>query len=501
MPKAKSANGVSEAAKKPDDGNVLPRLSLKQTGVSGLKISNGQILQETNKVFRAPHLFKVIEEMRTNPTVGAGMNVYTFLINRKKWKILAGEEASAKTKERAKIINSMLHDMEDSFESTINSIIPYLEYGFGVHEIVPYRRLTRNGSRYNDGLVGIKKLAVRNQETIVRWIFSEDGRDLLGVEQSIAHLENAHRFKNLTNENGNLFIPRDKFLLFTSNSTAGNPQGVSIYRNVYLAHKQLTLLQEQEILTIAKEAKGMMLIQVPAEYLAEDAPDQGASAEAFKKIIDGYNNGTTAGLLVPQIIDMDSKLPMFSYSLMDSKGSVSVEVESVIKRLQKDILINMSVDVLALGSEGGGGSYALASEKTSVLNLAVDSRLKEIQNVLNRELIPYIYKMNGWNLDELPYFGYEDDEDIDKEVEGAFIQKIFSVGAVEADRPVMNYVRKILGVPEKPENEPVDKDSLPSNMSQIQSRSGDGAKSPTGQGTSTNPFNKTDPSTDNMSNK
>ena len=484
MPRAKNAKGVSEASKQADDGVTLPRLSVKQVGVSGLKVSNGQILQEANKLFRLPHLIPVVNEIRTNPTVGAAMNVYGFMINRKKWCVEASEDASKKTKDRAKIINTMLLDMDDSFESTINSILPYMEYGFGILEIVPYRRLTRNGSRENDGLVGIKKLAIRNQETIARWVFSEDGRELLGVEQNIANLENAHRFANLLNENGNIFIPREKFLLFTSNATSGNPQGNSIYKNIYLAHKQMTMLQEQELLTVAKEAKGMMKIEVPAEYLSPDAPDDGASAEAFKKIIDGHNNGTTAGLLVPQIIDMDSKLPMFNYSLLESKGTPSVDVEAVIKRLQKDILVNMSVDVLALGADGSG-SFALAESKTSILALAIDARLKEIQNVFNRELIPYIYRMNGWDLEETPYFVYEDEEDINLEEFSSAVQRLAATDMIERDREMFNIVRKALGAKPRPDTEPVDKEQLAVGMGGGgKSRSGDGmANGTSGSGT------------------
>jgi hypothetical protein len=52
------------------------------------------------------------------------------------------------------------------------------------------RRLKKNGSKFNDGLVGIKKLAPRSQETIRGWVFSDDGADLIKVEQSLQQLEN-----------------------------------------------------------------------------------------------------------------------------------------------------------------------------------------------------------------------------------------------------------------------------------------------------------------------
>lgn len=494
--RAKSA--ASDKAMAADDGVVTPRLALKEHGFTGLRTSNGRILQEQQQAFRYPHLVPIINEMKNNPTVSSALNVYNYMMTRKKWTVKGKSELST---ERAAIIETMMNDMEDSWEGFIQSVLDYLCYGFSIHELVPYRRLKRNGSKYNDGLIGIKKLAIRNQDTIEKFNFSEDGRELLGVSQNISNLENSYKFKNLTDQDGYIKIPREKFLLFTASATAGNPQGNSILKRVYLAHKMLTLLQENELLTIAKDARGLLKIELPAQYLqSENSPDGGASAEAFKQVIDQFNEGKCGGLLVPQQMDGESKLPMFNYELMSSRGAASVDVESVIKRLQSDILQNLSVDVLALGGNGGGGSYALASEKTTLLSLAVDSRLKEMQNTLNRELIPYICKMNGWDLQDCPYFDYEDSEDLPLEEFGAFIQRVFAVGAIEFDRPVANRIRKIFGVPELGENEPVDASKLPANMSTIQSRAGDGAAT-AGEGTAKDPFGKKDSSKANVANK
>lgn len=481
----KKPKAVSDKALSADEGVTTPRLKLGETGFVGLKMSNGQILQEAQRAFRYPHFIKVIDEIRANPTVAASMTVYRFMICRKKWRVDANEYASEITKERAELINTMLMDMEGSFESFISNVVSYLEYGFCVQEIVPYRRLKRNGSKYNDGLIGIKKLAIRNQDTIARWDFSEDGRELLGVSQNIANIENSFRYQALKDENGLIPIPRDKFLLFTASGSAGNPQGNSIYKTVYLSHKQLTGLQEQELLTIAKEAKGTMCIQIPAQYLqGEDAPDGGAAAEGFKTIIDNWNNGTASGLLVPQQIDQESKLPMFSYGLLESKGTPAINVEDVIKRLQKDIWIALQTDILALGTDGSG-SFALASEKNSILALAIDFRCKEIQDTLNRELITYIYKMNGWDTSEMPEFKYSDEEDIELETFSSAIQRIVAVDGLEMDREAYNIIRKALGLKEKPEDTPVNKDELPSNMGSMASRSGDSKSvGKTGQGTS-----------------
>ena len=485
MPKQRAKAGDSTASN-PDAGAVIPRIKLGEQGLLGLRTSNGRIYEETQQAFRYPNFVKTINEMRNNPTVGAAMNVYRMMISRVKWDVEAPKGADEKTIQRTALIRSMMDDMDGSWSAFIESVIPYLEYGFAINEIVLRRRLKKNGSKFNDGLVGIKKLPTRSQETICGWIFSEDGSDLVKVEQSLQNIENAHRFLNRTNDNGKIEIKREKFLLFSASANKGNPEGNSIYKNIYLAFKRLELLQDQELIGVAKDIQGILKIAIPPRYL-----DPNASAEdklvvaAFQKIIDNYNAGTQRGLLVPNMVDPESKLPLFTYDLLESKGSAKYDTEAIIRRLQGDILSALSVDILKLGAEGSG-SFSLAESKSSVLALAIDYRLKEIAEVLNSHLMRLLFEINGWDTSELPSFVYSDIEEVSLEELSKAVQRVFSTSAVEADRPVMNMIReKILGVPGLPDDAPVDKEKLPATIAGNASSAGKGmGVGTTGDGTS-----------------
>lgn len=500
MPTKKKQKGNEAAALQPDDGITVPRLKLSEQGFTGLRVSHHRILDESIRAFQYPYFITTVNEMRHNPTVGSAMNVYKMMISRVNWCVEADEDADDIDKQRAEILETMMHDMDGSWKSFIEEVVPYLEYGFDIHEKVFRRRLYRFGSKYNDGLIGLKKLAPRNQDTIQGWVFSEDGGELVGVQQSLSFLEKPYLFLDKTDSNGYIPIDRDKFLLFTASGTKGNPQGNSLYKAIYLAYKQLTLLQEQELVGAAKDVQGILKIEVPPEYLSADvSPAIAASAAAFQKIIDNYNAGKQRGLLVPNMTDSESKTKMFDYSLMESKGTAKYDLEVIIKRLQSDILSALNVDILKLGAEGSG-SFSLAESKTSVLALAVDYRLREIQEVLNNDLIPSLYRMNGWSLERLPKFVYEDVEQISLEEFSKAVQRIFAVGAIEADRPVMNRVREVFGVEPLPEDEPVDKDKLPANMG-MDSNAGEGmAVGTTGNGTAKNANGQKNSSTANKEN-
>lgn len=494
--------GVSTStALQPDSDAIIPRVSLAEQGFLGLKVRNGRILEETNAAFRYPQFIRTVNEMRNSTTVGAAMNVYRMMISRVKWDVEPPTGASEIDKARAKAIRTMMDDMDHSWSSFIESIVPYLEYGFQVNEKVLRRRFKRNGSKFNDGLVGIKKLPTRSQETIQKWVFSEDGADLLAIEQTLRDLENSARFMNRTNENGLINIPRNKFLLFSASANKGNPEGNSIYKNIYLAYKRLELLIDQELLAVAKDIQGILCIQVPPQYLDPNGSnEQKATAAAFQTIIDNYNAGTQRGLLVPNATDPDSKAPLFKYELLTDKGTPKIDTEAVIKRFQNDILSALNCDILKMGADATG-SFSLAAAKSSVLAMAIDYRLREIQEVLNDDLMRTIFEMNGWGCENLPKFVYADIEEVDLESFSKAIQRIFSTSAIEVDRQVMNRVREAIGVPPKPDDEDVDKENLPGNISGVSSKSGSGMEVGTsGSGTAKSGGNGQDSSSNNNDN-
>lgn len=503
MATKRKSSSASTAALNPDKGITAPRLTLGEAGFVGLRTSNGRILEEVQQAFRYPAFIKTVNEMRNNPTVGSALNVYDFMMSRVEWDVEPPVDGTDVDEQRAEIIESMMHDMEHSWSDFIKSVLPVKEYGFAINEIVLRRRLKRNGSKFNDGLVGIKKLPPRSQETIAKWDFSDDGSELLGVKQTLQHVENAYKFQSKKDAEGFISIPREKFLLFNVNKTKGNPEGNSILKNIYLAFKQLTLLQENQLTGVAKEMQGILKIAIPPNYLSPDATvEEKAVATAFQNIIDNYNAGKQRGLLVPNIIDPETKQALFQYDLMESKGVSKYDTESIIKGYQQDILTALSVDVLRLGADGSG-SFSLAESKTSILSLAIDARLREIQDTLNQELMRKIYEMNGWDTTNMCKFTYEDVEEVDIDSYSAAVQRIFAVGAVEVDRDVMNEIRCVMGWEEKPADEPVDTENLSTKLTGKESKSGSGmAVGTSGNGTSKigGDSKQTDSSTSNKAN-
>jgi hypothetical protein len=455
---AKKATSAANLAA--DEGVAIPRLSLAEVGFSGIRVINKQILEEANRVMRFPDMLKTVSEMSLDPTIATALNVYRMMLARVEWKVKAPVGASQQTIDRAKFVESCMADMESSWGQFIVEVCQYLPYGFSIIEKVYRRRLKKNGSKFNDGLVGIGKLAPRSQDTIRYWYFSQDGRDLAAVGQTLVNLENGYRYTNLESDSdGTLRIEREKFLLFSADTVKGNPQGRSILKAVYLPYKQLTLLKDQLMLGVAKDMQGIPKVGIPPKFLDTDAsPADKAVLAGFKAMVDGLAAGTQRGIIMPIMYD-EAKLPMFTLDLIESKGGKSFDIPSVIAALQNDILTALSVDIVKLGSDTNG-SFSLASSKENLLAMQLEHRLKEIQDVLNKDLMMQLYKLNGWDTSEVPTFEYGNLTDVDGEEFSKIVQRAASVGLMLVDAPTVNKIREVLGIEPIDEDVPLDKANL-----------------------------------------
>lgn len=485
-------------ALKADEGTPIPRLGLGEKGYVGLKTSSGRIYEEVNSAFRFPCFFRTIEEMRRTAIIASALSAYKFLLSRVQWHVVPPVGASKEEVERAKFIESVKDDMEISWEEFIGDVFEYIPYGHSVQEKVYRRRLKKNGSRFNDGAVGLRKLAPRAQETLYKWEFSEDGRQLVAVLQSLDRMENGHLFISEADPEGLIRIPREKFMLFTADATRGNPLGNSVLKGVYLSHKQLSMLKDQELLGIAKESTGTPLARLPVKYMDPDAADADKDVfESTKNILKALADGTSEYIVFPTAIDQDSKKDMFEITLLEKKGINGANIDTVVKRYQDEILSALSVDILKAGNNTG--SFSLNDGDTNVLALAMSHRLNEIAGVLNSDLVPQLYALNGWDAEVLPKFVPSDISAVSLEELSKFLQRVASTGLLEVDRPVLNRVREAINVPKKPDDEPVDKEALSTNSS----NSGEGMKPGTsGDGTAKigGKNSKTDKSVSNSDN-
>lgn len=260
-------------------GDSSIRLRMGEQGYLGLRISNDQIYEEAREELRWPRSIQTYYEMANDATIASALSLFEMMISRVSWKVAVPKDASPELQKRAKFVEQCMHDMDHSWFSFIKEVTSCFTYGFSVHEKVFRRRLRSNGSRYNDGNIGIKKLPIRSQTTISKFLFDENGRELEYIVQDLSFVPDAARYAGLLQKhpNGELKLPRNKCLLFRTDVSRDNPEGKSPLSKVYVAFRYMQEIKEQEAIGITRDLAGMPTLYIPPRYMSADAsPEENA---------------------------------------------------------------------------------------------------------------------------------------------------------------------------------------------------------------------------------
>lgn len=426
--------------------NPTQRLRLGETGFIGLKQFDGIILEQSRRDLRWPRSNKTYQEMSEDATISSALSLFSMMVGRVGWKVVPPVDPTEDDLKKAKFLEQCMNDMDHSWFSFIKEVTSMFTYGYAVQEKVYRRRKRENGSKYDDGLIGIKKLPPRAQTSVLKWDFSEDGRDLLGVVQDSNLLLDGFRLAN--GLGGEINIPRKKFLLFRTDVTKDNPQGNSSLNKVYKAWRYRKQIEEAEALGITRGLGGIPKFDIPVDYLKGDATeDQKATVEDFKNIGRNLHNNEQACVIMPKFYD-DNGNSLFDFELVGPPNASQYDTNEAIIRYNNTILQTLFADILQMGNSKGG-SYNLADSKSSIVNMAVESYLKEIQDPLNNDLIPQLFSLNGWSLDRLPSFEFDQVKEEDLDVISKYLQRAASVGLISVTPENINQVAEWVGLPSR----------------------------------------------------
>jgi hypothetical protein len=406
-----------------------------EIGGTGLNHSSGIVDEDFLKPLVWPKAASTYKEMsRNDPVIGASLTAIEMLIRQADWTPKPADDTE-EAKAEAQFLQECMDDMEKSYMEVVNDILSFLPFGFSVQEIV-YKR--RNGlrnrdlrfrSKFNDDRWGWRKLPTRAQDTIREWDLSEKG-ELLGLTQQ------------LPNSSKEVYLPRNKFLLFRVNSRKDNPESVSILRNAYRPWSFKKKIEEFEAIGVERDLAGLPMALVPSIYMGEDATtDQKAFLEQVKVIVTSVRNNEQAGLVWPSDRDENGN-ELFSFKLLgrDGQGSKIYDTEQIIQRYNANIAQTMLADFILLGQKSVG-SFALSDNKTELFSVALGSCLDVIADVFNNHAIPQLMTMNGVDPSLWPTLQHGDVETADIEKVGTYFSSLAEQGLIRPDQDLENWLR------------------------------------------------------------
>ena len=435
-------------ANKPNAASTT--LAMTELGVAGgsAEYSNTRT-DEFAIQLRGDRGVKKYREMKDNdPTIGSVLHAMDMVLRGVPWRVEPSDGHDPAAVDEALFVETVFGDMSHTFEDFISDALSFLPFGFSFHETVFKRRggyskdPTQN-SKYTDGRIGLRKLAPRPQWTLDRFTMDKDG----GIQ---AFIQNTTR--------GNVTIPMDKGLLFRTTSANNNPRGRSVLRNSFVPYFYLSHVQQMEAIAIERELNGLPLGRMPSEYLGADAtPAQAAIKNRMVEILRDTKLNTQGYVLLPSDFYRDAEGKptqhrLIDFELISAKGTRAIDTGAVATRYKQDIARTVLADFILLG-QSSAGSFALSKSKTQLFLQALEGYLNGLAAVLNRFLLPRLWRLNGLAPALMPTMvpGKVAPEDIAELAE--FISKLAGAGArLFPDDALENDLRGAAGLPELPDD-------------------------------------------------
>lgn len=395
-----------------------------ELGTTGLRQFGGFVLEEWLPSLQGRKGAWVYREMYDNdPTVGAIMFAIRWLANSVEWRVEEGNDPKA-----AEFLESCMHDMEHTWSDFISEALLMLPYGWSLHEEVykrrqgfqpgpgPFEDMNSAGqnsedvswaapSKYEDGMVGWRKLNSRAQETLLRWGF--DGYSTpTYMEQIDWH-------------GGNHKIPLSKAILFRTQAVRNNPEGRSILRNAVVPYTMLKNLKAIEGMGMERDLAGIP-VATPPEGVDLFAAGNKQLLQKVQTMVTNLRNDEYSGVVLPSA--------GWKLELMTTGGTKQFDSDKTIRRYRQDVAVSMLADWLLIGQDAVG-SYAMVEVKSDMWGIALDGILDLICQPLNRAAVPRLLRLNGFDVTDPPEIHHGSARKIDLDRVGSFLQAISLAGA------------------------------------------------------------------------
>ena len=407
----------------------------KVLGVAGDNTYNGQIrADEFLPELRGKKAIRKYREMRDNDsTIGAVMYATEQVLRDVDLKVMPAND-SAEAKEEAEFVKSVLDDMDHTLDDHIAESLSNLSYGFAWFEVIykrrngPTERSDKRRSKYTDGRMGVRKIAIRAPWTISRFDVDQQTGDVKGIYQDGSGYNNSN------------YIPTRKSLYYRTTTINGDPAGRSILRNAYTSYEYVNNLQSIEAIAVERELAGIPVARIPAEYLSGDATAaQSGFVNNLQSILRDVKFNEQGYIILPSDTYPDkdgapTNQKLVDVELMSSSGSRNIDIDPIVRRYQHDIARSVLSEFLMLGG-GNTGSYALSKSKTDLFLRALESYIQAIVDVLNKQLVERLWELNGLNYDMMPTIVAGDVAPHDLREIAAFLRNLNGADINVSDHP------------------------------------------------------------------
>ena len=425
---------------------------MQAQGVPGFQAFGGYIARrEKNGELIGSQRWTTASDILTNVSViAASMRFILNLVARPTWRFEPADD-SKEAEEMAEFMEDLIYDLDTSWTRVVRRMAMYRYFGFGMHEWV--------AKKNDDGKVVLESLDSRPCHSIDRWDLDENGK-VIGVWQ---------RDPQTGQE---VYLPRKKVVYLVDDAMTDLPDGMGWFRHLAEPANALRALLDLERIGFERDLRGTPIGRAPIRKLNEMVQSGQLTQEQVNDMVNGLKSfvalerkTSETGIVLdssPYESKTDSGVSPgaalhWGLDLLTGEPASMEALGKAVNRLATDMALIMGTDVILTGRDGEG-SRALSEDKSRNLYLSVNSMLGDIAEAVDRDVIPIIWEMNGFDDKLRPTASPEDVSFRDvKDVADTLATMVDAGYMLAPDDPAFDYLRDLPGLPA---GEPIDAEMM-----------------------------------------
>lgn len=382
---------------------------------------------------RLPQAFYTYRNMLQDEYIGGGINLVKSLLNKQAFHYEATPETPESERAYVEALNESLHNLNGlSMTQFLNYCLSCMEYGIALFETVIERKEGRNV---------FKTFSPIHPKDVAKYVFKGNvlQKLVLNPAENDGVVDGGQTGEQIE-------ISGKKVIMIRLNPDLDNPLGRSVLQRCYTVWKSKQIASEYELIGISKDLSGTLKIKAPSEYINDYYQNPSSANAQYIDSLLTQSEMLHAGKVSQVLVASDTQengVSLFDVSLISDGGSSKFDVNQTIERYNKAMLITLYTDILALGN-GANGSYSLASSKTSLLGLFMESLQNAIREGIHQAL-EYVHSIEGREITGEVVF--EDVNEIDPEAFSRAWQRLAQGGVITPDENLEAWVRDSLNAP------------------------------------------------------
>jgi hypothetical protein len=350
----------------------MARIDMMESGTSGLKQFSGFVQEAYNRALYWPSVQPLYSRLRrSDPEISIVRNIFTSMARGVDivWEL--PDNASDDDKKAQEFAEQVTRDMEggaSQFIDTIVSQVPF--FGWGWWEVLPGVRQpdwkSPDGddwrSEYNDGRIGIRRMAWRDTSSFYGWDIDNKGR-LFGLKQ--------HDWPNPPTT-----IPLEKSLHLTIGD-AHNPEGLSPLEAVWRLERIKYGLEVVQGIGFEHSA-GYLNITTDKTLTPADKADVKAAAKAIMTAMEGNYAAFPAGVVG---------------EVKDTAFSAAPSILEAIRYFGLMKLMVFNMQWVAMATIARTGAFSAVQDSSSMFlttyNAMLDGFAQQIDNQIGKRLFTW----------------------------------------------------------------------------------------------------------------